>query len=130
MFLKTQVIINPESNQGRTKKRWKHIKEALKSFIKEFKYEFTEKPLQAVDISRAAIKDGTELIVGVGGDGTMNEIANGFFEEERPINPEATLGIVPSGTGSDFCRSLNIPLGLNSSYLSVNIILILIPCGE
>jgi len=115
MFLKTQVIINPESNQGRTKKRWEHIKEALKSFIKEFKYEFTEKPLQAVEISRAAIKDGTELIVGVGGDGTMNEIANGFFEDDRPINPETTLSIVPSGTGSDFCRSLNIPLGLKNA---------------
>jgi len=115
MFLKTQVIINPESNQGRTRKRWEQIKEALKSFIKEFKYEFTEKPLQAVEISRAAIKDGTELIVGVGGDGTMNEIANGFFEDDRPINPETTLGIVPSGTGSDFCRSLKIPLGLKNA---------------
>lgn len=112
MFLKTQVIINPESNHGRTKKRWSHIKEALRHFIKEFKYEFTEEPLQASEISRTAIKDGTELIVGVGGDGTMNEIANGFFENERPINPETSLGIVPSGTGSDFCRSLNIPFGL------------------
>lgn len=115
MFIKTQVIINPESNQGRTKKRWEHIRKALKFFIKEFKYEFTEKPLQAAEISRAAIKEGTELIVGVGGDGTMNEIANGFFENEKPINPETTLGIVPSGTGSDFCRSLNIPFGLKNA---------------
>ncbi|MCJ7581212.1 MAG: diacylglycerol kinase family lipid kinase [Candidatus Aminicenantes bacterium] len=115
MLLKTQVIINPESNQGRTKKRWEHIREALKFFIKEFKFEFTEKPNQAAEISRAAIKDGTELIVGVGGDGTMNEIANGFFENEKPINPETTLGIVPSGTGSDFCRSLNIPFGLKNA---------------
>ncbi len=115
MLLKTQVIINPESNQGRTKKRWNHIREILKSFIKEFKYEFTEKPLQASEISRAAIKEGTELIVGVGGDGTMNEIANGFFENQRPINPETRLGIVPSGTGSDFSRSLNIPFGLKNA---------------
>ena len=115
MFLKTQVIVNPESNQGRTKKRWKHIFEALKSFLKEFKYEFTEKPLQAAEISRAAIKEGSELIVGVGGDGTMNEIANGFFEDEKPLNPYTALGIVPSGTGSDFSRSLNIPLGLKNA---------------
>lgn len=115
MFIKTQVIVNPESNQGRTKKRWKHIKEALISFLKEFKYEFTEKPLQAAEISRAAIKDGSELIVGVGGDGTMNEIANGFFEDEKPINPETSLGIVPSGTGSDFSRSLHIPSGLKNA---------------
>jgi diacylglycerol kinase (ATP) len=115
MSLKTQVIVNPESNQGRTKKRWKRIKEALKSFLKEFKYEFTEKPLQAVEISRSAIKEGIELIVGVGGDGTINEIANGFFEQEKPINPETALGIIPSGTGSDFSKSLHIPLGLRNA---------------
>jgi len=47
MRLKTQVIVNPESNQGRARKRWTIIKTSTKSFLKEFKYEFTEKPLQA-----------------------------------------------------------------------------------
>ena len=115
MFLKTQVIVNPESNKGKTRKRWKDIQEALKSFLKEFKCEFTEKPFQAIEISRAAIKEGTELIVGVGGDGTMNEIANGFYENREIINPETALGVVPSGTGCDFTRSLNIPLGLKNA---------------
>jgi len=109
MHLKTRVIVNPESNQGRTRKRWKEIKEHLKLFLKDYKYDFTEKPLQAIDLTREAIKGGSELIIGVGGDGTMNEIANGFFEDRRLINPETTLGIVPSGTGCDLTRSLNIP---------------------
>jgi len=39
----------------------------------------------------------------------MNEIANGFFENQTIINPDSVLGVVPSGTGSDFSRSLNIP---------------------
>jgi diacylglycerol kinase (ATP) len=115
MFLKTQVIVNPESDQGKTGKRWKHIKEGLKSFLKEFKYEFTEKPLQAIEISRGAIKEGIELIVGVGGDGTMNEIANGFYENQKIINPDASLGIVPSGSGCDFTKSLNIPRGFKNA---------------
>jgi len=115
VFVKTQVIVNPESDRGRTKKRWEHIKEALKFFLKEFKYEFTEKPFQAAEISRAAIKEGSELIVGVGGDGTMNEISNGFFENKNIINPKVALGIVPSGTGCDFSRSLNIPSGLKNA---------------
>lgn len=114
-FLKTQVIVNPESNKGRTRQRWKYIKEGIKVFIKEFKYEFTEKPLQAIEITRDAIKSGSDLIIGVGGDGTMNEIANGFFEDRKIINPEATLGIVPSGTGCDFTKSLNIPSGLKNA---------------
>jgi diacylglycerol kinase (ATP) len=112
---KTQVIVNPESNQGRTRKRWGDIREALKKSLREFKYEFTEKPLHATEITRQAIKDGTELVIGVGGDGTMNEIANGFFEDRRIINPEATLGIVPAGTGCDLTKSLNIPPGLTNA---------------
>jgi len=115
VLLKTQVIVNPESDKGRTRKKWEKIKDALRSFIKEFKYEFTEKPLQAIEMTRAAIKEGTEMIVGVGGDGTMNEIANGFYENRKLINPETTLGIVPSGTGCDFTKSLNIPSGLKNS---------------
>jgi len=116
MFLKkTQVIVNPESNQGKTGKKWTQIKEMLKSFLKEFKYEFTKKPLDAVNISKAAIKDGNELIVGVGGDGTVNEIANGFYENNRIINPEAMLGMIPSGTGCDLSRSLKIPKGFRNA---------------
>ncbi|MCK7484064.1 MAG: hypothetical protein M0C28_49170 [Candidatus Moduliflexus flocculans] len=111
MRLKTKVIVNPESNRGRTRKRWGEIREGLKHFIREFKFEFTEKPLHATDLAREAIKDGTELVIGVGGDGTMNEIANGFYEDRRIINPEATLGLVPSGTGCDLIKSLNIPAG-------------------
>jgi diacylglycerol kinase (ATP) len=115
MQLKTQVIVNPESNKGRTRKRWGEIRDGLRSFIREFKFEFTEKPLHATEIARQAIKDGTELVIGVGGDGTMNEIANGFFEDRRIINPETTLGVVPSGTGCDLTKSLNIPAGLKDA---------------
>lgn len=115
MRLKTQVIVNPESNKGRTRKRWGEIREGLKSFIREYKFEFTEKPLHATEIARQAIKDGTELVIGVGGDGTMNEIANGFFEDRKIINPETTLGVVPAGTGCDLTKSLNIPAGLKDA---------------
>ncbi len=112
---KTKVIVNPASNRGRTRKRWGEIRDGLKSFLREFKFEFTETPEHATAIAREAIKDGADLVIGVGGDGTMNEIANGFYEDRRIINPEATLGLVPSGTGCDLVRSLNIPRGLRSA---------------
>jgi diacylglycerol kinase (ATP) len=105
MLFKTQVIVNPESNRGRTRKRWGEIREGLRGFIREFKFEFTEKPQHATDLARQAIKDGTELVIG----------ANGFFEDRRIINPEATLGVVPSGTGCDLIKSLNIPAGLKDA---------------
>jgi diacylglycerol kinase (ATP) len=106
---KTQVIVNPESAKGQTRRRWSQMKEGIRHFIRDFKVEFTEKPLQAIEIARSALRDGTDLVIGVGGDGTMNEIANGFYEDARLINPAATLGIVPSGTGCDLTRSLRIP---------------------
>ncbi|MGB9835745.1 MAG: diacylglycerol/lipid kinase family protein [Candidatus Saccharicenans sp.] len=112
---KTTVIVNPASNHGQTRHRWLEIKEALKSFFKEFKYDFTEKPRQATDLARQALKEGTELLISVGGDGTVNEVANGFFDNHKPINPEASLGIVPSGTGCDLMRSLNIPRNLKNA---------------
>ncbi len=112
---KTKVIVNPASNRGRTRKRWGEIRAGLRHFIREFKVEFTDKPLHATALAREAIKDGADLVIGVGGDGTMNEIANGFYEDRRIINPEAALGLVPSGTGCDLIRSLNIPAGLHGA---------------
>lgn len=116
---KIQVIVNPASARGRTRRRWQRIKEALRYFFKEFSYTFTEKPSEATEISRTAVKEGTELIVGVGGDGTINEIANGFFDGSDLINQGATLGIIPSGTGCDFIKSLNIPLNLRRAIETI-----------
>ncbi len=51
-----------------------------------------------------------KTIIAVGGDGTINEVVNGFFEGERPIASDAAFAIIPSGTGSDFVRTLNLPI--------------------
>ena len=113
--LKTQVIVNPASAKGETRKRWGRIRESLRHIIQDFQFEFTEKPLQASEIARSSLRAGTEMIIGVGGDGTLNEIANGFYEDGKPINSEAVLGIVPSGSGCDLMRSLNIPSNLKGA---------------
>lgn len=118
-MFKTQVIVNPASARGRTRKRWSEIRAVLKNWIREFKYDFTEKPFQATEIARQAVKEGTELVIGVGGDGTIHEIANGFFEGHQLINPEATIAIVPSGTGCDLTKSLNIPQDLNRAVRTI-----------
>jgi len=108
---KVHVIVNPFSARGNTGRRWDSLKEILKYHFKEFKYVFTEKPKQATQIARELLNDGFDLIIGVGGDGTLNEITNGFFQADshHVVNEDAALGIVPSGTGSDFVRFLKIP---------------------
>lgn len=114
---KVHVIINPFSARGKTGQRWNTIKEIVNNYFKEFKYIFTEKPRQATQIAREILKDGFDLIIGVGGDGTLNEITNGFFQRnsKTTINENASLGIIPSGTGSDFIRFMRIPRDLKKS---------------
>ncbi len=45
----------------------------------------------------------------MGGDGTVNEVANGLIADDRPLRADLTLGIIPHGTGGDFVRTLGIP---------------------
>ena len=119
---RVHVIVNPISARGQTEKRWQLIKEAIKSHFREFKYIFTEKPKQATEIVRRLLSDGFDLIIGVGGDGTLNEIANGFFKSHAPevINQDAALSIIPSGTGSDFVRAMKIPRDFRESVAQIN----------
>lgn len=108
---KVHVIVNPFSARGQTEKRWESIKSAIRSHFREFTYVFTEKPRQATDIARELLLQGFDLLIGVGGDGTLNEISNGFFHAQSglAINGEAAVGIIPSGTGSDFIRYMKVP---------------------
>jgi len=108
---KVHVIVNPYSARGQTGKRWETIKEAIRSHFREFKYVFTQKPRQATEIARELLRDGFDLLIGVGGDGTLNEISSGFFHAQsgQAINRDAAVGIIPSGTGSDFIRFMKIP---------------------
>jgi len=114
---KVHVIVNPFSARGKTQERWLTIKEIVRHHFRDYKYIFTEKPRQATEIARGLLKDGYDLIIGVGGDGTLNEITNGFFKHDshQTINEDASLGMIPSGTGSDFIRFLKIPHDFNKS---------------
>ncbi len=58
---------------------------------------------------RAGLRDGPRLVVAVGGDGTVNEVVNGFFDGDQAIAPDAELAIVPIGTGRDGARTYRIP---------------------
>ena len=70
----------------------------------------TEGSGHATELTREAIKRGLKTIIAVGGDGTINEVVNGFFENEQPIPTDAAIAVIPHGTGSDFSRILNLPL--------------------
>jgi len=102
------AIINPASGNGRTFRRWEKLRAFLLSHFREIRERFTEGPRHATEIAREELREGQTHIISVGGDGTLNEVANGFFEEEKPINPGAGLSVLPSGRGNDFAKGLGL----------------------
>jgi YegS/Rv2252/BmrU family lipid kinase len=110
--MKTYFVVNPQSAGGETGKRWVEIHARLSRSLGDVGFAFTAGPMHAVELSRAAIKDGYDCIVAVGGDGTINETINGFFENGRALNPHAALGVLPRGTGGDFRRTFGWDLDL------------------
>ncbi len=95
------------------RRSWPIIKKQLDAAGVEYQVYETKAPGDATTQTRAALKSGTESVVVVGGDGTLSEVAEGFFEFNdnldllpAAINPAATLSILPAGTGDDFARGL------------------------
>jgi diacylglycerol kinase (ATP) len=106
--MKTIVIVNPQAGNGRTEKIWPNIESVLEKSIGSFEVLHTTCRGDATDLSRRILAVDTVRIVAVGGDGHLNEVLNGFIENDLPVNPEARLSFVMTGTGCDFQRSLGI----------------------
>lgn len=107
-------IVNPVSSGKKTLKEWPVYEKQLKEKGFKFDWIFTEYPEHATIITREVVKSGYDLIVSVGGDGTMNEIVNGFFENGNIINAEVKLAVFARGTGCDFIRSFAIKRGFEN----------------
>ncbi|HPU01520.1 MAG TPA: diacylglycerol kinase family lipid kinase [Bacillota bacterium] len=107
--LKTAVVVNPASANGTTARRWPEIAAFMESEGISFTAFMTEAPEHATELTRRALQDGCDLVVSVGGDGTHNEVMNGFFTAEGPVRPEAQLAFISMGTGSDLIKTLHIP---------------------
>ena len=100
------MIVNPASGARIGGRRWDRLRALLRTSLGEFEYAFTQAPGDATRLSRSALREGFEMVVAVGGDGTLNEVLNGFFDGAVPVAPHAVLGIVALGTGCDFGRIL------------------------
>jgi len=102
-----RVIVNPAAGAYSTYRKWPRINKLLRHVGLAFDFEYTEGVGHAIELARAATSDGCQYLVAVGGDGTVNEVANGILHSTDSGN--VMLGIVNTGTGSDFIRSAGIP---------------------
>src|SRR5690606_8735245 len=106
---KIVFIVNPKSRGGSTGRDWPALAGALRAQVGDFGTYYTKKPMEAVDLTRHALSRGADVVVAVGGDGTTNEVVNGFFHEDGTlVRPGATMAVLPRGTGSDFLRSFTV----------------------
>jgi len=109
---RTVLIVNPKSQGGRLGTRWTDIADTIGRAF-PFDEAITQGPGDATRLTREALKAGAERVVAIGGDGTINEVVNGFFDERgAPVAPEASLAVIPFGTGGDFRRTLQLPTAL------------------
>lgn len=105
------IIVNKVAAKAR--QSWPKIKKQLDAAGVNYQTHYTNRQGDATLQTRVALNSGVQLIVVVGGDGTLSEAAEGFFEfnddldvPPTPINPSATLSVLPAGTGDDFARGL------------------------
>ena len=126
----TVLIINPSSNSGLTGKNWDSIYHTLCEFFGDnVEVVFTKKEGDGTTLARDYLKMGFKNIMPIGGDGMINEVANGFFEEDsegyevnldtdnivfppitlKPINSKSMMTIMPCGTRNVLIQSLSLP---------------------
>jgi diacylglycerol kinase (ATP) len=96
-------IVNPVSGKGKKTKIIEDIKRLLSGSEINYKIELTEKPKHATEIARTG-KNDFDLIVAVGGDGTVNEVAKIL------VHTNTHLGIIPLGSGNGLARNLGVPM--------------------
>ncbi len=109
----THVIVNPASGSGRTGREWAGMKKRLANSIGHFEAHLSEYPEHATLLTRQALLSGAKRIIVVGGDGSLSEVVNGFFEDSHIISEDAILAIIFSGTGGDFAHALGLSHNLD-----------------
>ena len=101
--MKIYFIINPKSGRRSAAR----LHPVIESFAKEHKLNssivLTEGPGHATKLAQEALKQGFERIVAVGGDGTMNEVAQALLHQKP------ALGLIPCGSGNGLARFLKLP---------------------
>lgn len=100
---KVALIVNPTAGRGEAGKRVREIAQRLRQYgLMQPTWHYTQARGDGEQLARAAVEAGANLVVAVGGDGTLHEVMNGV------LGSAATLGLIPFGTGNDFARALGL----------------------
>ncbi|MDF1751181.1 MAG: diacylglycerol kinase family lipid kinase [Verrucomicrobiales bacterium] len=114
--MKHHIILNPKSAGGKTIRREAAVRKAAERYFTAFTLEQTTCAGDAVAIARRAVAEEADAIVVVGGDGTINEVVNGLAPERGKANSLPVIGMVPSGSGGDFCRTFDLSNSIEDAF--------------
>ena len=112
-----KIIVNPVSGRGKGAASIPAIRQLLDSHHLHYDLAQTERPWHAAELAEQAVRDGHEVIVSVGGDGTANEVLNGLMQAKAPQPGSAlppAMGILCVGRGNDFAYGMGIPSDLET----------------
>ncbi|MGB2876263.1 MAG: diacylglycerol kinase family protein [Gaiellaceae bacterium] len=106
----TVFLVNPASDNGSTGRRWPELAHRSAELGLHGKALLSDRPGHLPELARQAVDGGASLIVAVGGDGTVNEVAQGLVGRDG-----VELAVIPRGTGRDFVRTFGIPRRLEDA---------------
>lgn len=107
--MKIAAIINPQSGGGKTIKVWREYGERLSRKLGGLSVLFTERAHHATELARHVATQGYDKLIVVGGDGTLHEVVNGFFDNGKPLyKKDFSMAILNGGRGCDFVKTLGL----------------------
>lgn len=104
-------ILNPTAGGGTASELEDILERSMTSYDLDYEIVLTSRPKEAIELAESSDR---EYLIAVGGDGTINEVAQGIINRGHGI-----LGIIPAGTGNDLSRSLGVPLGLEEALENI-----------
>jgi len=110
-----RVILNPAAGGGLAMRKVGEIGEALRRYELRHEIVLTKAPGHALELARAARTDGVDVIAVVGGDGSLNDIAQAYLGADGEPIAGPDLAIVPCGTGGDFKKTLGMSGALDEA---------------
>ncbi len=105
------LIANPNARKGKAQKKLDYIINYFKQSGYEIAPFYTKKAFDAIEIAKRVVDEGCNIVIAAGGDGTVNECADGIMRASK----KAKLGIIPIGRGNDFAFVANIPLDIKQA---------------
>jgi YegS/Rv2252/BmrU family lipid kinase len=110
----TKIILNPVAGRGRGARVEPELRRYLEAEGFGFDLVRTARRGHASELAEQAVRDGFELVVAAGGDGTAHEVVNGLMTTSGG-REAGTLGIIPIGSGSDFAHTAGVPTDLRAA---------------